>query len=279
MSDASLRPLIVCADDYGISPGVSLGIRQLAEAGRLSATGAMTSMPHWPEAAAAFKPLAGRVAIGLHFTLTMQKPLGPMPVLAPDGKLPLAGALTRRAMLGGLPRDEIAAELARQLDSFEAHLDRAPDFIDGHQHVHQLPGIRDLVLEVCARNRIWVRDCWDRPVALARRASLEGAMVATFGLGLHRRARRLGVAGNRGFTGVYPFGNVTLASEIPRMLAWAGDHTMLMVHPGHPDAELAAVDPWVEPREGEWADLMSDAFPRTLAAQGFRVATGAPFPG
>lgn len=278
-----LHPLIVCADDYGIAPGVSRGIRELSKAGRLSATGAMTCMPHWPEAAVAMKPLVGHIAVGLHFTLTDQRPLGPMPVLAPAGCLPKSGSLTLRAFCSRLPRMEIATELGRQLDAFETHLGRAPDFIDGHQHVHQLPGIRDLVIAACvgrlAAHGTWLRDTWDAPANMARRGSVEGAMIAMLGHGLHRGARALGVGANRGFTGVYKFGQVALGSAIPKMLVGAGPETMLMVHPGHPDAELAKVNSWVEPREGEFAYLMSDAFPADLAALGFRVAAGAPFPG
>ena len=279
----NLAPLIVCADDYGISPGVSRGIRELGEAGRLSATGAMTGMPHWPEAAAAFEPLLGRVAIGLHLTLTQQTPLGPMPILAPQGKLPDPGPLTRLALRGRLPLDEIAAELGRQLDAFEAHLGRPPDFIDGHHHSHQLPGVRELVLKAIATrlagHGVWLRDTWDRPASLLRRFSLEGAMYAAIGHGLHRRAAESGIAANRGFTGFYAFGKVAQGRAMPRMLTGAGATTMLMVHPGHPDAELAAVDSWVGPREDEWAYLMSDEFARLLAARGLRVAQGAPFPG
>jgi predicted glycoside hydrolase/deacetylase ChbG (UPF0249 family) len=278
-----LTPLIVCADDYGIAPGVSRGIRELAEAGRLSATGAMTLMPHWPAAAAALKPLAGYFAVGLHLTLTDQTPLGPMPVLAPQGRLPAIAALTRRAYLGGLPRAEITAELDRQLDAFVTHFGRPPDFIDGHQHVHQLPVVRDLVVELCATrlaaHGTWLRDCWDGIGALVRRKSLEGAMVAWLGRGLHHLTQRRGVPVNIGFAGVYKFGRIGLDADLPRILAGAGEKTVLMVHPGHPDAELAAVDGWVAPREGEWAYLMSEAFPRDLARLGLRVATGAPFPG
>lgn len=282
MNASALAPLIVVADDTGISPGVSRGIRELAEAGRLSATGAMTVMPYWPAAAAALKPLAGQFAVGLHLTLTDQTPLGPMPALAAGGRFPTIGALTRRAQAGVLDRDEIAAELARQIDAFEAHFGRPPDFIDGHQHVHQLPVVRDLVIEACAgrlrAHGSWVRDTWDGPLNLLRRGSVEGATVTMLGRGLHKLAKRRAIATNLGFTGVYPFGKVALGSALPRMLRGIGASGMLMVHPGHPDAELAAVNSWVEPREGEWATLMSDAFPRDLAALGFRVARGAPYP-
>jgi predicted glycoside hydrolase/deacetylase ChbG (UPF0249 family) len=283
MKELSLRPLIVCADDYGISPGVSRGIRELAEAGRISATGAMTCMPHWPEAAAAITHLAGRVAVGLHLTLTDQGPLGPMPKLAPTGRFPGIAHLNLHARLGGLPMGEIAAELDRQLDAFEAQFGRPPDFIDGHQHVHLLPGIRDLVIDACverlAAHGTWLRDTWDRPIVLVRRASLQGAMIALLGHRLHRGIRRRGVEANRGFAGVYPFGQIPLDAAIPRLLTHAGERPMLMVHPGHPDPGLAAVDSWIEPREGEWAYLMSTAFSRQLTELGFRVASGVPFPG
>jgi predicted glycoside hydrolase/deacetylase ChbG (UPF0249 family) len=283
MSEAQLRPLIVVADDYGISPGVSRGIRELAEAGRISATGSMVSMPHWPEAAVAIKPLIGRIAIGLHLTLTDQRPVGPMPHLAPEGKLPSIGALTRAAQRGGLPLEEIAGEVTRQLDAFQAQLGRPPDFIDGHQHCHQLPGIREQVVEACMKrlsgHGSWIRDTWETPLNLLRRTSFKSTIVAQLGRGLHRTMRQRNMQTNHGFTGIYPFGQVSLGSAIPRMLRGAGAGTILMVHPGHPDAELAAVDTWVEPREGEFAYLAGADFPRDLATLGFRVAAGAPFPG
>ena len=57
-------------------------------------------------------------------------------------------------MGGVLDTDEIRAEVARQLDRFEAGLGFPPDHIDGHQHVHVLPGIRRALLtEVAQRYR------------------------------------------------------------------------------------------------------------------------------
>ncbi|MBF0335117.1 MAG: ChbG/HpnK family deacetylase, partial [Alphaproteobacteria bacterium] len=43
---SSGRPFVLCADDYGLSPGVSRGILALIEMGRVSATGCMVTMPH-----------------------------------------------------------------------------------------------------------------------------------------------------------------------------------------------------------------------------------------
>ena len=48
------RPVLavtLCADDYGIAPGVGAAIRDLAERGRLLATGCMVGGPHWADEA------------------------------------------------------------------------------------------------------------------------------------------------------------------------------------------------------------------------------------
>ena len=75
MSDAAPpRRIWLCADDYGISPGVNRAIRDLIERGRLNATSVMVvgaavgrDEVSALKAAAANSP---RCAIGLHVTLT-----------------------------------------------------------------------------------------------------------------------------------------------------------------------------------------------------------------
>jgi len=74
MNDAAPRRIWLCADDYGLSPGVNRAIRDLIERGRLNATSVMVVAPAIGraevsalQAAAAKSP---RCAIGLHVTLT-----------------------------------------------------------------------------------------------------------------------------------------------------------------------------------------------------------------
>ena len=68
------RRIWLCADDYGIAPGVNAAIRELIERGRLNAASVMTAAPHLDtkEAAALERLNAGnkRAALGLHVTLT-----------------------------------------------------------------------------------------------------------------------------------------------------------------------------------------------------------------
>jgi predicted glycoside hydrolase/deacetylase ChbG (UPF0249 family) len=72
--DSSRRQIWLCADDYGISPGVNDAIRRLVEQRRLNATSVMVVAPSFLRSEAMSLALLNaaekRVAIGLHLTLT-----------------------------------------------------------------------------------------------------------------------------------------------------------------------------------------------------------------
>ena len=159
----------LCADDYAIAPGVSRGILEALDAGALTATSVMTTSPWWPDSADALLPHAQRADIGLHLNLTLGSPLGPMPQFAPTGLFPPLGNLLLR--MRRLPDQEISDEIDRQCDRFEAALDRAPDHVDGHQHVHVLGPIRRLLVAALKRRgwRPWLRNSGDRPMRILRR--------------------------------------------------------------------------------------------------------------
>lgn len=269
------RRLILVADDYAISPGVSAGIRELAAARRLTGTGVMATMPSWPAEAGALRDLHETIAVGLHFTLSDQQPLGAMPRLAPAGKLPPVGRLLLAGLRGAIPPQEIADELNRQLDTFEKFFGAPPDFVDGHQHVHAFPGIWPVVQEIFSRRldpaRCWLRDCCD--FRLRRRGqAFKAGVIAVLSRSASKAAGTAHLPGNRGFSGFYDYASGDLAAYFRTMLADAGDGHAMMVHPGHVDAELRAVDTLTDPREREWAFLMSADFPAQLAAAGFELA-------
>src|SRR5690606_33317513 len=126
--------------------------------GRITALSCMTASKRWPQAAAALKPLFGRVEIGLHFTLTQLAPLGAMPRLAPAGRFPGMGRIYAQAALRAIDTSEIDAELSRQLAAFRDATGREPDFLDGHHHVHQLRGVRAAVARQWAGRPGWIRN-------------------------------------------------------------------------------------------------------------------------
>ena len=260
-----------------MSAGVSRGILELARAGRISATSAMTVAPDWSREAPALIEVADRISVGLHLTLSEFGPLGPMPRFAPDGRFPLLRLTARSALLGRLPRTEIAAEIARQLDAFEAAFGRPPDFVDGHQHAHTLPGVRGPLLSVLAARglagRVWLRDPFDTPgPILVRGGPVKKALVvAALSLGFGRQARRAGFSTNRGFAGFSSFRpGDDLRAIFPRFLAAPGPAHLIMCHPGHvePGERLDGV---AETRRQELAYLASDDFAALLDERGVKL--------
>ncbi len=264
-------PIAICADDYAISPGVSAAIRELAGEGRISATSAMTASRFWPEEGPRLAPFAARIDLGLHFALTDQLALAPLPGLAPARRLPSLLRLVFAAYVGRLSASEVAAEFDRQVDAFAAAIGRLPDFVDGHQHVHHLPVIRDVVV---ARMRVrtpgaWLRVCDEPFGAIVRRGvAVNRAMaISLLAQGLRRRAAEAGIPVNSRFSGVRNPGRQTPFREMFRAyLSELAPHGLVMCHPGYGDAELASVDPLVSERDDELAYLIGDQFPGDLAA-------------
>jgi predicted glycoside hydrolase/deacetylase ChbG (UPF0249 family) len=198
----------LCADDYAMTPGVSRGILEALDAGALSATSVMTTSPWWPESAQALRPHVGHADIGLHLNLTLGTPLGPMPVLAPDGTLPDIRTLLRLQRAKQLPLDEIAAEIDRQCERFATVFGRPPDHVDGHQHIQALRMIRPLVFEALDRRdwRPWLRDSSDRVWRIPWRGGLKKALaLCVVAEGYGSQVSRRGFTSNDGFAGYSPF--------------------------------------------------------------------------
>ncbi len=263
----SFRNVILCADDFGLADGVSRGIVELAEMGRLSATGAMTNMPGWRRAAGDLKPLNGRIVVGLHLNLTTGAPLGSMPRLAPSGVLPSLKDLLPKALKRQLWAEEVAREIGRQLDAFLEVHGEPPAFVDGHQHVHVLPVIRPALIKVLTERgyagRVWLRNPSDRVVAILRRpiGRRKALIVKSLAQGFARFARAAGFQTNEGFSGFAPLDLSVPAERIFKdAFSKLGPRPLVMCHPGHVDDELRALDPAVESRVEELNYLKSDAF-------------------
>jgi predicted glycoside hydrolase/deacetylase ChbG (UPF0249 family) len=270
-------PFVLGADDYGIAPGVGAAIRALLARGRLSGTSCLVLSPHFGAEAPKLRGLAHRGDVGLHLALTQLAPLGPMPRLAPAGRLPSPGLLVALALSRRLDPAEIGAEIDRQLDAFERAFGRAPDYVDGHHHVQQLPVVREaLIARFRARlpRGTALRVCAEPLGAVLRRgvAMPRAAAIALLGRGLRRLADAAGIASNRRFAGVRDFTeNRPYRALFRRFLQGPAAGLAVMCHPGHPDAALAALDPVTGARQGEFDYLAGDEFPQDLAAAGLRL--------
>ena len=257
--------IILCADDYALTEGISRAIGELAAAQRLSATSVLVTSAHWPATAPRLCVHRGHLSVGLHLDLTLGTPLGPMPRLAPAGAFRGLRGLLAQALLGLLDIEEIRAEIGRQLDRFELGMSAPPDHIDGHQHVHVLSGVRQALLETVQQRYSsqppLIRDPSDRLRTIAARgvAVPKAILVGALALGFGRAAQRLGLPINDSFAGFSKFDvSQPYAEEIASALSQPGRRHIVMCHPGHPDAELASVDSVVERRRMEYDALMRD---------------------
>ena len=216
----------MCIDDYAVRPGVDEAVLWLAQHGRVSATSCMVASPRWPAAAAPLRALPpGMLDIGLHLAFT-EEPL--------DGSNRTGlGPLIARAYLGQLSPTRIAAEVRAQFDAFEDGLGRAPDHVDGHHHIHQLPVVRDALLDELVRRgctRTWLRGTR----APARRTGPEAAPDRRPGRrSLRAGATRLGLPMSGHLLGVYGFDadRQRYARLLAAWLQRATDGDVLMCHP------------------------------------------------
>ena len=258
--------LCLCADDFGQHPGVNNAVMQLADSGRLHAVGLLVGAPAAQAGAPALRRLAAHgIDVGLHLDLTE------FPLL-PGTRQPLGHWITH-AMLHQLDHTRLRHEIRAQLDAFESALGQAPTFVDGHQHVHQLPGVRhtllDALLERYATALPWLRCTravgWQGMGAAARWKAL--CIEWLGGHGLSTAARRHGFAQNRSLLGVYDFqgGPARYQGLMRRWLGAAQDGDLLMCHPGLPDA---GADPLGSARAAEFQVLAGTGFADLLRDSG-----------
>ena len=279
MNDAKLRRIWIVADDYGIAPGVSAAIRDLIARGRINATSVMVGTPSFSadEAAAlAAAAAAGRGAIGLHVTLTA--PFRPLAA----GFAPLRGdafpplqAMAGRALAHWLKPAPLKAEILRQFAAFRAAFGRPPDFVDGHQHIHVFPQIREALVAATMEQApgAWLRQCGRAAAAPKSLADPKGIVLDLLSARLRRLAARRGLRTNPAFAGTYSFApGADFRKLFPDFLDGLPDGGLIMCHPGKVDAELRRLDPLTDLREAEYAYFLAAGFPQLLSARGYALA-------
>lgn len=270
------RVLIVTADDVGLHRGTTLGAVAAHERGIVTACSVVAvgrELHH------AVELLRGRaeLAVGVHLTLVEGTPLSPPAEIASlvtaDGMfLPGFAAFVRRYATGRVHLDHVEIELRRQIERL---LGEGLELVhlNGHQHLHVLPGILDVVLRLAGEHRIgYVRTPVDRNqggVGLAR--SLGVRSLACLGRAARRRVRSRGVATNDATIGIAAAGHLN-AARITGLLPLADGVTELVCHPGLDDRSLAAEFAWGYEWEAETAALCDPAVRAALKAAGIALA-------
>ena len=255
--------IIVCADDYALAPGVSHAIRMLASAHRISATSAIVTRPRWTDEAAALKPHTGDIAVGLHLNLTLGRPLSTG--FNANNHFSTLKPLIAMATLRRLDPVKLSTEIEAQLNSFESGMGGPPDFVDGHEHVHVLPVIRPVLLDVLKRRyggrSLLIRDPVPTRSHSSKAPPVKSLVLSRLARNLHQDIEAYGFISNDTFGGVTTFSATPKAvaaefSEAARIEGW---RPLVMCHPGFPDAELARIDAITQRRQLEYDALMGSS--------------------
>ena len=245
--------MVLCADDYGCSDEVSEGILRLLHQGRLSATSCMTTTASWSKDAEKLLPFKGKVQIGLHFNLTEDQGFGGL-------KSVIFQALTRRLDLMC-----VRQAFQHQLMMFKEAMGIEPDFIDGHQHIQHLPGVREVII-TSLTDGTWVKTPWVRVSSngLFHVQSMKEGVIHLIGASaLRQLLTTYKIPFNPSFQGVYDFHK---AEQFPhlmeRFLQQSVEGGLIMCHPG---LGGAVGDPIAHARNREFQYLSSDAFGMLLS--------------
>jgi predicted glycoside hydrolase/deacetylase ChbG (UPF0249 family) len=216
-----MKRVALNADDFGLNELVTRGILDSLAAGAVQTVGCMSTTPLWSEHARRLREFP-QVDVGLHLNLT-EAPIG---LSMPLKKLIVA------AYRGKLPEADLKRTIALQLDAFEQARGAAPAFVDGHQHVHQLPQVRDALLAQMTQR--YAKRCVIRNTVPAHWRGQKAAIIGLLGgRTLRGMAREARLPLNADFAGVYGFDDgLPYLQRLQTWLQSAKDGTLLMCHPG-----------------------------------------------
>lgn len=260
----------MCVDDFGQYEGINRAALELAGRGRVSAISCLVDGSAWQAGASALQAHAARVEVGLHLNFTEDFGQGGCQTLV---RL-IACAYGRR-----LDPVQIRASIERQFDRYEQAMGQLPDFVDGHQHVHQLPVIRDQLIAVMDQRygstRPWLRSTLPaaacNPSMPLSPADFKPWLVGRLGAkSLCALARLRGYPQNSHLVGVYGFGlsETDYLLKIKAWLASASDGDVLMCHPSLP---WPGRDPLQEARNREYRVLSGEWFFALLESSRIKV--------
>lgn len=228
-SVSNVTYLCICVDDFGMSEGINAAVFELVERSRISATSCMVGRGAWAAGLPGLREIDPlRIDVGLHLDFSRS-----VHGDAPESSL---ARFIARSYLGMLRPAPVLAEIRDQLARFEDGLGRAPAFVDGHRHVHQLPIVRDMLVEELAdryrSSAPWLRSTAPPPTTGIAKTKAD-LIHALGGRALCRLAARRGIPTSLGLLGVYDFAGDTAAYRL-RLERWVGacrTGDVLMCHP------------------------------------------------
>jgi hopanoid biosynthesis associated protein HpnK len=284
-----VRNLIVNADDLGWTAGVNRGI---AEAHRNGIVTSASLLANGVAFAGGVELARGnpRLSVGVHLNLSDGVPVAgreAVPSLVGETGDLVGGpeSWLLKIAMRGLVAGEVEKEWGAQIRKVRDAGVRVTH-LDGHKHVHMLPGLFEIALRLAKRNGIGAirvsHEASSLRTALSAGAELRASAVLKQGVqarGLkllardaREKAERAGISTSDYFCGIAQTGELT-KEGIARMLRNLPEGTTeLMCHPGYVDEELRATSTRLQGSREKEVEILTDPAIRNLvASQGIRL--------
>lgn len=226
-----MKPLLIIqADDAGVHPAIDRGILEALDRGPVTSVGVIVSGETAPDLVEALDRRP-HVGIGLHVALTRAPALASTRLATSGEPMPSSWAsLARRLARGAVGREDIALELRAQINRARS-LGLPIDHVDGHEHVHLMPGVADVIARVAREeglpDRVRITRTPRRELARdARAVALRAASMFS------RRTAWRGALSPDRVVGIADLGEVQDIEEIVAGVRSAARSIELIVHPG-----------------------------------------------
>jgi chitin disaccharide deacetylase len=284
-----VRNLIVNADDLGWTGGVNLGIAEAHGNGIVTSASLLANGIAFASGVELALSREG-LGVGVHLNLSDGPPIAPRELvtslvndegLFAGGPEAILVKLARRAMTLSEVEEEWDAQIGKVR---EAGI--SPTHLDGHKHVHMLPGLFEIALKLAKRHKVGAirvsHESSSLRSALSAGEKHNASQVMKQGVqarGLKLLARdarsqaaRAGIATADYFCGIAQTGELTLEGVAKLLRGLPEGTTELMCHPGFVDGDLARSVTRLQKSRGLEVEILTDKGIRNLVAeQGIRL--------
>lgn len=278
-----MRYLIVNADGYGFTAGISRAIEECVEFGTVRSISANVNFHH-AEGLRRLVRMFPHLSVGCHINPVVGRPLSDparvKSLLNEEGEF-FYRDFGRRVLSGHIRMDELREEMYAQVECTRALAGDAFSHVDFHMGLHRLPGVYEVFLDIAEKSgtgRIRThrylmgmesrlpkmrhlvhmfgsparipKYCWN--LLLRRKAVLRGLSMPDRWVGITNMAgdsRRITVDNYRTMLGNLPQG-----------------FSEFVAHPGYVDEELRRWSTYLDQRFYELQVLLSEEFRKALSS-------------
>jgi len=284
-----VRNLIVNADDLGWTEGVNRGIAEAHRNGIVTSASLLANGRAFANGVELLRAMPG-LRVGVHLNLSQGEPVAAREqvksLVNEAGMLAggLEGLLLRLARRG-LLFEEAEREWDAQIRKVRG-AGIQPTHLDGHKHVHMLPGLFEIALRLAKRHgigavrvalessnlRAALATGREHRVSVVMKQGVQARGLKLLARDAREQADRMGIATADYFCGIAQTGEMTREGVTRLLKSLPEGTTELVCHPGFVDAELGKSATRLQASRQTEVEILTDTGIRNLvASQGIRL--------